>query len=144
MENSKKFTKEALNRPASSRLHLHSQEGTTHGAPTALGNRTDFVWPLGSSSLTAHRQLPCYQRRRIDNDDLLASIDRHGQSLAECLSLAESALAMVRCRSPPKVDSVEDRLAKAEARITGEISIITFASFQFHLQDSDHLPFESF
>ena len=80
----------------------------------------------------------------MDNDDLLASIDRHGQSLAECLSLIESTLAMVRCRSPPEVDSVEDRLAKAEARIMGEISIITFASFQFHLQDSDRLPFESF
>jgi len=39
---------------------------------------------------------------------------------------------------------MEDRLAKAEARIMGEISIITFASFQFHLQDSDHLRFESF
>ena len=75
---------------------------------------------------------------------MLASIDRHGQSLDECLSLAESALAMVRCRSPPEADSVEDRLAKAEARITSEISLITFASFQFHLQDSDHLPFESF
>ena len=80
----------------------------------------------------------------MDNDDLLTSIDWHGQGLTECLSLAESALAMVRCRSPPEVDSVEDRLAKAEARIMGEISIITFASFQFHPQDSDHLPFESF
>ena len=35
-------------------------------------------------------------------------------------------------------------MAKAEARIAGEISIITFVSSQFHLQDSDHLPFESF
>jgi len=69
----------------------------------------------------------------MDNDDLLTSIDWHGQGLTECLSLAESALAMVRCQSPPKADSVEDRLAKAKARITGEISVITFASFQFHL-----------
>ena len=82
--------------------------------------------------------------RQIDNDDLLASIDRHGQSLAECLSLVESALAMVRCRSPPAVDLMEDRLAKAKARIAGEIPVITSASFQFCLQDSDHLPFESF
>ena len=141
MENSKKFAEEALNGPASSRQRLHHQEGTTHGAPTVLGNSTDFVRPLGSSSLTARRQLPCYQRRQIDNDDLLTSIDRHGQSLTECLSLVESALAMVRCRSPPEDDSVEDRLAKSEARITGEITIITFVSFQFHLQDSDHLPF---
>ena len=51
---------------------------------------------------------------------------------------------MVRCRSPPKADSVEGRLAKAEARITGDTSVISSASFQFHLQDSDHLPFESF
>ena len=144
MENSKKFAEEALNGPASSRQRLHRQEGTTRGAPTTSGDSTDSIRPLGSSSLTAHRQLPCYQRRQIDNDDLLASIDRHGQSLTECLSLVESALAMVRCRSPPEADSVEDRLAKAEARIVGEISIITFASSQFHLQDSDHLPFESF
>ena len=63
---------------------------------------------------------------------MLASINRHGQSLVECLSLIELALAMIRCRSPPEVNSVEDRLDKAEARITGEISVITFASFQFH------------
>ena len=50
-------------------------------------------------------------------------------SLDECLSPAELALAMVRCRSPPEADSVEGRLAKAEARITGEISIISSASF---------------
>ena len=97
MENSKKFAEEALNGPISSRQRLHRQEGTTRGAPTASGNRTDSIRPLGSSSLTARRQLPCYQRRRIDNDDLLASIDQHGQSLTECLSLAESALTMVRC-----------------------------------------------
>ena len=68
----------------------------------------------------------------MDNDDLLTFIDRHGQGLTECLSLTESALAMVRCRSPLKADSVEDRLAKAEARIAGEMSVITFASFQFY------------
>ena len=67
--------------------------------------------------------------RQIDNDNLLASIDRHGQSLAECLSLTELALAMVQCRSPPMVDSVEDRLAKAEARIAGEILVVTSAFF---------------
>ena len=143
-ENSKRFAEEALNGPVSSRQRLHRQEGTVHDAPTASGDRADSVRPLGPTSLTAHRRLPCYQRRQINNDDLLASIDRHGQGLAECLSLAESALAMVRCRSPHEDDSVEVRLAKAEAKITGEISVITFASFQFHLQDDDHLPFESF
>ena len=96
MENSKKFAKEALNGPTSSRQCLHRQEGTSRGAPSTLGNRTDSIRPLGSSLLTACSQLPCYQRRQIDNDDLLASINRHGQSLAECLSLVELALAMVR------------------------------------------------
>ena len=132
MENSKGFVEEAINGSASLRQCLHHREGITCDTPTALGNMVDSVWPLGSSSLMAHRQLPRYQRRRMDNDDLLTSIDRHGQGLAECLSLAESALAMVRCRSPPKANLVEDRLAKAEARITGEIYVITFASFQFY------------
>jgi len=74
------------------------------------------------------RQLPSYLRRQIDNDDLLASIDRAGQNLADCISLTKSALAMVRCQSPPKVDPMEDRLAKAEAeaRIMGEMSTTTF------------------
>ena len=131
MENSREFAEEALNEPASSRLRLHRQEGTTRGALTTLGNRTDSVQHLGSSSLIACCQLPCCQRRQIDNDDLFASIDRHGQSLAECLSLVESALAIVRCRSPPEADSVEDRLAKAEAKIMGETSVMTFAPFSF-------------
>ena len=78
MENSKKFPEEALNGPASSCQRLHRQEGATRGAPTALGDRTDSVRPLGSSPLAARHQLSCYQRRQIDNDDLLASIDRHG------------------------------------------------------------------
>jgi len=78
MENNKQFAEETLNGPASSRLRLHRQEGSTRGAPTASGNRSDSVQPLGSSSLIAHRQLPCYQRRWIDNNDLFASIDRHG------------------------------------------------------------------
>jgi len=95
MENSRRFAEKALNGPASSHQRLHRWEGITRDAPTALGDRADSVRPFGSSSSTAHPQLPCYQRRRIDNDDLLASINRHGQSLAECLSLAESALAMV-------------------------------------------------
>ena len=144
MENSKRSAKEALNGAASSRQCLRHQEGATHDPLTTSGHRADSVQPSGFSSSTARHQLPCYLRRRIDNDDLLASINRHGQNLADYLSLAESALAMVRCRSPPKADSVEDRLAKAEARITSEISIITFVSSQFYLQDPDHLPFESF
>ena len=30
-----------------------------------------------------------YQRRQINNDDLIASIDQVGQKLADCLSITE-------------------------------------------------------
>ena len=144
MENSKRSPKKVFIGSASSRQRLHHQEDISRDASAGLGNRADSVRPSGPSSSTACHQPPCHQMRRIDKDDLLASIDRHGQSLAECLSLAESALAMVRCRSPPTVDLVEDKLAKAEARIAGEIPVVTSASFQFCSQDSNHLPFELF
>ena len=48
-----------------------------------------------------HRLLPCYQRRQINNDDLIASIDRVGLKLADCLSIAESALDTLVQRRPP-------------------------------------------
>ena len=144
MENSKRFPEKVFIGSALSRQRLHRQEGISHDASAGSGNRADSVWPSGPSSSMACRQPPCHQMGQIDNDDLLASIDRHGQSLTKCLSLVELALAMVRCRSPPVVDSVEDRLAKAVARIAGEMPIVTSASFQFCLRDSNHLPFESF
>ena len=122
MENSKRFAEGALNGSASSRQRLHRQEGAAHDAPTASSYRANSVQPLGSSSSIAYRQFPCYSRRQIGNDDLVATIDNHGQGLVECLSLAESTLAMARCRSTPVADSVDDKLAKAEARIMGEIS----------------------
>ena len=88
---------EGLDGSVSSYQRIHRQEGASRDALTASGNRADSVWPLEPSSSIARRQFLCRQRRQIDDDDLLASIDRHGQSLAECLSLAESTLAMVRC-----------------------------------------------
>ena len=48
--------------------------------------------PPRSSSPTIHRPLPRYPRKRIDNDDLIASIDQVGQKLTDYLSIAESAL----------------------------------------------------
>ena len=122
MENSKRSTEEVFDGSASSRQRILRQEGATRDAPTVPEQRADPAQPLGLPAAPTHRQLPCYQRRQIDNDDFLAAIDRHGQGLTECLSLAESTLAMARCRSPPEADSVEDKLARAEARITGEIS----------------------
>ena len=57
--------------------------------------------PPRSSSPTIRRPLPRYPRRQIKNDDLIASIDRVGQKLADCLSIAESALTTLVQRRPP-------------------------------------------
>ena len=51
--------------------------------------------------MTTRRPLPRYPRRQINNDDLIASIDRVGQKLADCLSIAESALTTLVQRRPP-------------------------------------------
>ena len=66
-----------------------------HSAPTILAPTTTdpISEPLpGSSSSAAHRSLPRYQRRHINIDDLIESIDRVGSKLVDCLSIAESAL----------------------------------------------------
>jgi hypothetical protein len=44
----------------------------------------------GSSSPATHRPLPRYQGRRLDNSDLIESIDRVTAGLAENLTLVES------------------------------------------------------
>ena len=52
--------------------------------------------------------LPRYQRRRINNDDLIASIDQVGQKLADCLSIDVSALdTLVQHRPPSDPDLSE-------------------------------------
>ena len=122
MENSKRSAEEALNGSASSHLCLHRQEGATCGAPIVPEQRADSTQPLGSSLAPIRRQLPRYPRRQINNDGLLASIDRTDQNLASCLSLAESALAMIQGRSHPEASPVGERLARVEARIIGETS----------------------
>ena len=48
--------------------------------------------PPRSPSSATRRPLPRYQRRQINNDDLIESIDRVGLKLADCLSIAELAL----------------------------------------------------
>ena len=127
MENNKRSAEEALNGSTSSRQRLHRQEGATQDAPIVPEQKADSAQPLGSSSAPIHRQLPRYPRRQIDNDDLLASIDRTDQNLASCLSLAESALAMIQGESP-EASPVGERLARAEARIMGETSTTIFLS----------------
>ena len=124
MENIKRSAEEALNGSASSHQRLCRQEDTTWGTPIASDQRADSTQASGSSLALICCQLPRQSRRQIDNDDLLASIDRTDQHLANCLSLAESALAMIEGRSPPEVGLVVERLARAEARIMGEMYTI--------------------
>ena len=135
MENSKRSAGEALNGPASSRQRLHRREGATQDVPIVLEHRVDPAQPSRSSSTLICRQLPNYSRRQIDNVNLIASIDRTDQSLSNCLSLAESALAMIQIRSSSEAD-LRERLARAEARITGETATIislAFLNFAFEI-----------
>ena len=79
-----------------------------------------------------------------DNDDLIASIDRTSEKLADCRSIAESALAIIQGRSPPKANPVRERLAKAKARISGEAFTISFLFLlHFAIKISDHYLLES-
>jgi len=128
MENSKRPAEDALNGPASSRQCLHRREGATQDVPIVLEHRVNPAQPLRSSSTLIRRQLPSYPRRQIDNVDLIASIDRTGQSLSNCLSLAESALAMIPIRSSSEAD-LREWLARAEARIIGEIATTISLAF---------------
>ena len=57
--------------------------------------------PPRSPSSTTHRPLPRYQRRQINSNDLIASIDQVGHKLADCLSIAESALDILVQHRPP-------------------------------------------
>ena len=130
MENSKRLAKEVLNGSASSRQRLHRREGATRDVSTAPEHRVDLVQPSISSSTLTRPQLPSCPMRQIDNDDIIASIDWTDQSLTNCLSLTESALAMIQIRSSSEAD-LREWLARAEARITGKTATISFAFLNF-------------
>ena len=72
--------------------------------------------PRSPSSTTRH-PLPHYQRRQINNDDLIESIDRVGLKLADCLSIAESALTTLVQRRPP-FDPNLSEAARETLRVT--------------------------
>ena len=59
-------------------------------APTTI----DLISEATPRSLlaTTRRPLPCYQRRPINNNDLIKSIDQVGLKLADCLSISKLAL----------------------------------------------------
>ena len=128
MENNKRPTEEALNGSTLSRQCLYCREGATRDVSTVPKHRADPVQPSGPSSTPIRRQLSRYPRRQIDNDDLIASVDRTDQSLTNCLSLTESALAMIQIRSSSEAD-LRERLARAEVRITSKMA--TAISFTF-------------
>ena len=96
MENIKRSVEEALDGSELSRQRIHRQEGAPCDAPIISEQRADSAQPFRSSSAPICRQLPCYLRRLRDNDDLIASIDRTGKKLVDCLAIAESALAIVQ------------------------------------------------
>ena len=145
MENNKRSVEEALNGSTSSCQRPCRQEDASWGAPIASDRRANSAQPSRSSLAPIRRQLPRHLRQQISNDDLLASIDRTDQHLANCLSLAESALAMIENQSPPEVGLVRERLARAEARIMGEMSVIISLFFlDFTLKISDHSFLEYF
>ena len=56
---------------------------------------------LPGSPSTTRRPLPRYQRRQINNDNLIESIDRVSLKLVDCLSITESALDTLVQRRPP-------------------------------------------
>jgi len=129
MKNKNRSIEEALNGSASSRQRILRQEGALCDVPIILEQRADSAQPSGSSSAPICRQLPRYLRRPRDNDDLIASINRTSEKLADCLAIAESAMAIVQGQSPPEANPVRERLAKAEARIAGETFTIIFCIF---------------
>ena len=97
------------------------QTDTTPIIPTPVTTDPFSEPPLRSSSPTIHRPLPRYPRKQIDNDDLIASIDQVGQKLADCLSIAESALDTLVQRRPPS----DPDLSEA-ARETAGVTALPF------------------
>ena len=142
MENNKRSAEEAHNGSTPSCQRPRRQEDASWGAPIASDQRDNSAQPLGP----IYHQLPCHPRQQISNDDLLASIDRTDQHLANCLSLAELALAMIEDQSPPEISLMRERLARAEARIMSEMSAIAslFFFLDFVLKTSDYSFLECF
>ena len=84
------------------------QISTTSITPTPMTVDPILEPLLRSPSPTIHCSLPCYPRRQINNNDLIASIDQVGQKLTDCLSIVESALpTLVQRRSPSDSDPSE-------------------------------------
>ena len=84
--------------------------------------------PLRSPSSTTHRPLPRYQRRQINNDDLIASIDQVGQKLADCLSIAESALDTLVQRRPPSDPDLSEAAHKTSRVVALPFELINVAA----------------
>ena len=123
MENIKRSIEGALDGSASSRQCTHRQESASCNTSVVPEQTTDSAQLLESSLVPICRQLP------RDNDDLIASIDRTSEKLADCLSIMESVLTIIQGQSPPEANPVRERLAKAEARITGKTFTIIFCFF---------------
>jgi len=133
MENGKRSTEEALDESMPPHQHLCHWENATHDlgrmdlhlnalhdAPIVSEHRADSTQPSRSSSSTIRHPLPRYQRKQINNNDLIASIDHVGQKLADCLSIVESALTTLVQRGPP----FDSDLSEANHEIPGVVAAI--------------------
>ena len=77
------------------------QIDSTPITPTPMTADLILEPPSRLPSSTTRRPLPHYQRRQINNNDLIVSIDRVGLKLADYLSITESALDTLIQRRPP-------------------------------------------
>ena len=68
--------------------------------------------PLRSPSSTTRHPLPHYQRRQINNDDLIESINLVGLKLADCLSITESVLDTLVQHRPPSDPNLSEAAQK--------------------------------
>ena len=90
---------------------------STTPAPATVDPISELL--LRSPSSTTRCPLPRYQRRQINNDDRIESIDRVRLKLTDCLSIAKSALdTLVQHRPPSDPD-----LSEAAWEIAGVMAL---------------------
>ena len=77
------------------------------------------------------RPLPRYQRRQINNDDLIESIDWVGLKLADCLSIDESALDTLVQHQPPSDPNLSEAVRKTPGVVARPFGLTNvFATYQ--------------
>ena len=99
-------------------MPVHDDDSSLATSAPATADPISELPPRSPSSTTRH-PLPRYQRRQINNDDLIVSIDWVGLKLVDCLSIAESALDTLVQRRPPS----DPDLSEAAQETTGVMAL---------------------